>query len=158
MTRAWSPLERRLRRLALLIALLAIAAAVFGMFPDGVDLWKHSFKHDEEIADGTMRAGGWSLVAWAAAQVWAAWSTRTRPGRSQGVFWLAAMVAIDIAGGIAWLVENFRMDHEIARWPGHVTWVCVGTASVLALVVLPIVLLVSRGEPPSEVPTARVSA
>ncbi len=156
--RAWSPLERRLRRLALLIALLALAAAVLGMFPDGLELWKHSFKHDEDSWDGTMRAGGWSLVGWAVLQVWAAWSVRARPSRSRGIQWLAQLVAIDFAGGIAWLVENLRWDHQVARWPGEITGTCVGTASVLALVVLPIVLFASRGEPPSQLPSARVSA
>ncbi len=155
--REWSPIERRLRRLAVLIPLFALSAAGFGMVPDGLELWSHSFKHSEDNWDGTMRAGGWALVAWGLLIVWASWSVRRRPSRARGVEWIAQLVAIYVVGGIAWLVENFRLERQVPRWPGHVTAFATGTATVLALVVLPIVLFASRGERPPDIPSARVS-
>jgi hypothetical protein len=139
----------------LLVAILAVAAAVFGMFPNGIDLGVYSSPSWMHV-----HAGGWSLVVWALAQVLAArWvRARAQPDRSTGVGWLVAIIMIDVSCGAAWLLENFRLDPWVLKWPAHVTAACVGAASVLVFVALPIVLVVSDGSTPPALPKARAVA
>jgi hypothetical protein len=147
-------LEQRLRRLATIVVVLAVAAAVFGMLPNGLEVRHLSFKRETITYDGTIRAGGWSLVGWALFQVLLARTLRREPTRSAARLWIGISIAVDIAAAIAWLIENFTLADETLRWPAHLTGVCVGSVCVLVFVGLPIVLLTTRKAQPAVVPTA----
>ena len=152
-----SPLERRVRRLIGLVMLLAVLAAVFGILPNGADLLDHSFKHDTDTWTGrTTSAGGWSLAGWAVVLLFAGSWAREQPSRGSGIAWIIASVVIDIAAGVAWVMEHFTLDTWRLRWPGHLTAACAGSTLVLVFVALPIVLVTSSQKPPAPVPSARV--
>ena len=151
-----TPLQRRLRRLAVLVPALAVAAAVFGMLPDGVDVFHHSWKHDTDTYVGTTHAGGWALVGWAIVVLVAARFVHRDPTRVAGVRWIVVTVIIDVLACVAWAIENFTLEPETARWPGHVTAVCTGASSLLVFVVVPVVLIASKRTAPSDAVTARV--
>jgi hypothetical protein len=152
-----SNLERRLRRLALLVPMFAAIGAVFGMIPRGLGIEVHSWGNKVPfMSDRTMNAGGWSLVAWAAVQLLIAASVRANPTRKVGWWWFGGSIVLCAGGGVAWYAEHFVMwDRHVPNWPGHVTALCGGAAVVLVLVALPSVLLVTERTPPAT-PTARV--
>ena len=139
-------LERGLRRLALLVPLFAIAAAVMGFVPRGIALG-HS--------GTTTFAGGYSVAGWALFQAFAAASVRATPTVRRGWTWFAGSVIFGGGGAVAWFVEHFTLSSESALWPAHVVMVCTGTAAALTTFALPAVLLFSEREPPPA-PEARV--
>ena len=149
-----SPLAQRIRRLAVVVAVLAIAAAVFGMLPGTIVVHYHT--HDERYASEAMHAGGWSLVIWAAFQAAVAKVVHRDATRSAAGVWIAGSVVIDIAGLIAWLIENFRVGASAMSWAAQLTGACVSATAILVFVVLPIVMLVSDRTEPSDAPSARV--
>jgi len=151
-----SSLERRLRRLAVIVPLFAIAAAAFGMLPDGVDVYHYSYKHGTSTFDHTTRAGGWAVVAWAVLQAIACKWVHGAPSRFAGVMWLVCSLLIYVVCAIAWFFEMFTLAPETMEWPAHATAVCAGAAAVLVFVGLPIILLASARARSSDAPRARV--
>ncbi|HTR51133.1 MAG TPA: hypothetical protein VMJ10_10540 [Kofleriaceae bacterium] len=149
----WSPLERRVRRIARLVQVFALAAAVFGMLPGGVDVFHHSFKHDTDTFSHTMRAGGWSVVGWAITQVLAGTWVRDAPSAKAGIRWLAASIVIYVISVLCWLFETFTLSPVQLEWPAHATAACASAATLLVFVALPVVLLTADR---STVPRARV--
>jgi hypothetical protein len=149
-----SNLERRLRRLAVLVPMLAVAGAVFGFLPRGVVLVEHSFKSDAVIGTHMTHAGGYSVATWAVLHCFTAATVRAAPTRNSGWGWFAASLLFAFGGGIAWFVESFTLSSVVPLWPAHVTMVCVGSALVLVTFVLPVILVVSKSEAPA--PEARV--
>jgi hypothetical protein len=150
------PLERRLRRLALLVPAFAIAGAAFGFVPHGFDIVERSFKNDHIIAQTTSIAGGYSLAVWAALHGFVAATVRAAPKRSTGWKWFVASVLLAICGGVGWLVERFTLADQLPRWPAHAMIACVGCAVVLTTIALPVVLIASANDRP-EVPPARIA-
>lgn len=153
---ASSPLERRLQRLAVLIPAFAIAAAIFGMLPNGVAVYCHSWKHDTDTFDHLTHAGGWTLVVWALLQVLAARPLRTMNSRRKAVQWFVVSLLVYASAAIVWFVENVTFETQVMRWPAELTAACAGSACVLVFIVLPAVLLASGAERPSDAPSARV--
>jgi hypothetical protein len=146
-----SPLAQRVRRIAVVVAVLAIAAAAFGMWPDAIEVHYH---HADEIE--LMRAGGWSLVVWAVVQSLVAKLVYSDPTRRAAAAWIAGSVAIDIAGLTGWLVENFRIGARVSYWPAQLTGACASATAILVFAVLPILLVASDRTEPPDAPRARV--
>jgi hypothetical protein len=146
-----SPLAQRVRRIAVVVAVLAIAAAAFGMWPDSVEVHYH-------ISGATelMRAGGWSVVVWAVVQGLVAKLVYSDPTRRAAAAWIAGSVVIDLAGLIAWLVENFRVDARVSYGPAQLTGACASATAILVFAVLPILLVASDRTEPPDAPRARV--
>jgi hypothetical protein len=153
--RTWSPLERRVRRLAVLVPVFAVAAAVFGMLPDGIDVYRYSWNRGYTFSH-TARAGGWSLVVWAVLQVLASKSLRRMTTRKSARRWFAFSLVVYTGTVIAWFIENCAFETGVVRWPAHMTAACAGSACVLVFIVLPLVWLASDHVRPSDAPTARV--
>lgn len=147
-----SPLARRLRRLAVVVAALAAAAAVFGLVPDGMDLYEHRTK----LLEATTCAGGWPVVVWAFLQVVSTRPVYGEPTRALALVWIVWSLLLDLGGTFAWVVGKANLMHAEARWPGHMMGYCALATAVLVFVVVPIVLLVSSRQAPSDAPDARV--
>jgi hypothetical protein len=146
-------LQRHLRRLAELASGFAIAAAAFGMLPDGLEVTRFPAQPPSQSP-----AGGWTLAVWALAQVWLARRLWLNPGQRQGTRWVAKSLAIDFIAGVLWLVENVPLfDHLTARWPADLTAGWVGCVAVLVFAAIPVILF-ADDDPTPEVPPARVVA
>lgn len=145
-----TPLETRLRRLAILVPALAIVAAVIGFLPGGIALSGRTFERDH-----TTFAGGYSVAAWALFHAFAAASVRAAPNPRRGWTWFFLALFAMFGGGLAWFVEHFTLSSEAPLWPANVVIACVGTALALSTFALPAVLLFSEREPPLA-PEARV--
>ena len=146
MTAEWTPAQRRVRTIATLACLLAPAAAVFGMWPGGVDLYSWKDRHI-----GSAHAGGWSLVIWALLQLWVATFVRSHPSRRHGGTLFIASLGFAVVCAIAWIIEQLfttGLASAVERWPAHLTAVAVGSCMLLELIVLPIVLVFSREPAP----------
>jgi hypothetical protein len=156
-----SALDRRLRRVAVVAAALAIAAAVLGFVPDTLAYWESRWPDDRAppVVD-TMIAGGWTLVAWALLHAAIARSVYRRPSRRRAVVWFTtALVTTPLAYAVWAFGENFFLFDSIEpRGLGHVTLACAATAAVLLLVVLPLVALVSKSAPPDDAHVTRARA
>jgi hypothetical protein len=152
----WTPLQRRLRRLALLSSAFAVADAAFGMLPNGLEVTHSSVNPPGQVlAHGS--TGGWTLAMWALVQVWLACRLWLRPGQRQGMRWVAQALAVDFFGGFLWFIENVTFDHWTARWPADITAGWVGSATVLVFAAIPVVLF-ADDDPTPEVPPARIVA
>lgn len=156
MADVWSPLARRLRRLAEVVAVLAVAAAVFGLVPNGMDVYSHGLDRHSQMWVGSMHAGGWAVAAWAILQVVSAKPVHGEPTRSLAVVWIVWSFFLDAGGVIAWVFGEANLMHTVPRWPGHIMGYCALATAVLVFAVVPIVLLVSSRDVPSDSASARV--
>ena len=142
-----TPLEYRMSRLAVLVIAFAVAAGILGVIPRGFE--------DLQGDRHTTMAGGASVAAWAVSQALGALRARATPTRRTGWAWFAASFLITVGGTVYWLLDQFTLADQIARWPAEAMWACIGTTLVVTTLVLPIVLIVSDNESPP-VPEARV--
>jgi hypothetical protein len=150
----WTPLQRRLRRLAVLTSVFALAAAAFGVLPNGLEVTRSSAQPPGQVLTHGS-AGGWTLALWAVVQVLLARRVWLRPGQRQGMRWVAQALALDFFGGFLWFVENITFDHWTARWPANLTAASVGSATVLVFAAIPVVLF-ADDDPTPGVPPARI--
>jgi hypothetical protein len=142
-----TPLQRRMARLALLVSAFALAAAGFGLVPRG-------FVVTHDVSVGRW-AGGAPVAAWAVAQMLAALRARATPKRRVGWAWFAASFLLTVASTVYWMIDQFTLVSEDARWPAHAMAACIGTTLVLTTLALPLILIASDNEEPA-IPPARI--
>jgi hypothetical protein len=133
--------------------MFAVAAAAFGMLPDGLEVTRTSVNPPGQVLKHGS-AGGWTLALWAMVQVVLALRVWRSPGQRIGMRWVAQALAIDFIGGFVWFVENITFDHWTARWPAEMTLAWVGSSTVLVCAAI-LVLLFANDDPTPEVPPAR---
>jgi hypothetical protein len=127
-----SPLEQRVRRLAVLATTSAALAAVLG--------------------------DSWALVGWAGMLAMSGALVYAWPNGVSGALWLITSIGVCFVGAIAWVQENVpRNDRDMLPLPGSATIMFLGVTTVLVFVALPLVLLFSSRARPSDSPRARVS-
>jgi hypothetical protein len=158
-----SPLERRLRRLAVVVPALAVVATVSGCVPDTMAKWSvpWGLNGREYVPDHVelTYAGGVSLAVWTALHGLLARMVHHHPTRGLAIWWFVTAVIMTPVAFVMWSITEhdiFLFADFAPRGLGHVTFACAGAAVVLVVVVLPIVALASSRTKVSDAPTARV--
>lgn len=139
-----SDLERRLRRIVLLVALLGIAGAIAGMFP----------VHDPEHIMLVHTAYGMPLWLMVGATLLYGGLLLHNPRRGVAVGWMVwTAISVITFFGMTW------DDHLMARhdvWPLTIVHALIGGMLVLIFPVTTIVLVASDREPRADEVSARV--
>lgn len=147
------------RRLAVLVSLLAIVAAVLGMLPNGIELRPSDVSRYNHFAGpaSTIHAGGWAVVIWAvgiarlARQLWR-W-----PGRHNGVILLLSAFILTFLCACGWRLEDNTLDRQVLLWPAEQMIAVLALTGALLFIAIPIALFVRGAKRPS-LPNARVVA
>jgi hypothetical protein len=142
-----SQLEQRVRRIAVVVPVLAVAATIFGALPGGLEHWTDGYI-PAPVVHATF-AGGWSLVAWTLSHAFIAYLVYDKPTQRHALGWFAVSIVTVPVAWIAWSVEHsLLLENYRLAWAGNVTATLVGAAQLLLLVGLPIVAATSeRGRP-----------
>lgn len=166
-------LERRFRRIVLLVALFGIAAAIAGMFPgeqifDDANncfgrAWGGIFTENHHTVDctesytklvATHAAGGLPLVMFVGAELAYGVMVIQRPSRWVGVGW-TVWTAIGLA---VWFGATFKLDlftHSVALPAETITYTLLGAMLILICPIAVVVGLTSK-RTASIAPDARV--
>jgi hypothetical protein len=156
-----TPFERRVQRLAVIVSVLAIIAAVLGMIPGGMaSITPIGDATGELSLTAPIVAGGWTLVAFAVIHGLIARHVYRHPTRANTWRWFgAALVSVPV-GVMVWA----RVEHSFAeqsidwRQAGEAMGAFMGAVFVLLLLVLPIVALYSDHVRREVAPSARIVA
>ncbi len=147
-----SSLERKLRSIAAVTFGLGLTIAVIGFLPG-------------QSLDYGMRvnsAGGMPLVVLLAVMISPGLPAYAAPNRAHGWRWSLLALGLGVPGSalLTFSLGLESMSHEpVTLWPRRVVELGLGTILVLLLVVMPLVLLFTRGddEPPATtLPSARL--
>ena len=167
-------LERRLRRIVRLVALLGIAGALVGLFPgervyDDANncfgsAFSSLFSHGGGQHDCTSSytklvaerpAGGLPLVVFVGAILMYGWLLATSPGRWAAIGWTLWTA---IAGGV-FVAATFKLElfsQTETLWATPVTYTLIGAMLVLIFPIAPLVAFTSKREVTDDTPSARV--
>ena len=166
-----SDIERRLRRIVRVVALLGIAGALFGLLPgervydDANNCFGHAigsfFGYGERCQSSytklvtTRLAGGLPLVLFVGATLLYGWILVNNPRRWVALAWLVWTAV----GLVIVFAATFELDlfmHTVTLWPMHVTFTLIGAMLVLIFPIAPIVAFTSKREVIDETASARV--
>jgi hypothetical protein len=153
-----SPRECRIRRLAMIIMVLAVIATVLGMIPGGIE--DVGCCGDEpNNPEGPMLAGGWTLVAWTVINGWIARGVYRHPTLKNANSWcLSSLFSIPL-GLMVWGTGERDLQSLSIEWHtvGEAMGACMGAVALLLVLALPIIADASKGSPaPAAAPTAHV--
>jgi hypothetical protein len=159
-----SPLELRLRRIAVIVPVLAVVATIVGALPGGlVDspcccVGAPPGCIGETLELPTTVAGGWTLAAWTLLTIVIAWAVYRHPTRRRALLWVGS-APVSLAVGL----KLWSFEHDVRHTSfgssalGDAMTACIGAIVVLLLLALPLIAVLSDRSPPRAA-SARVLA
>jgi hypothetical protein len=153
-------LSQRLRRVAVIVALLGVAAVIVGLF-DGEPLDAAACQGPLQDAcvrlPRTVGAGGPSILTFVLFQVVSAMVVYRRPGGPAGWSWMLTTIPITLGGLVIYLGEHpTLLDRLAVMWTGQLVMTLVGAMLLLILGAVPLAILLSTRELPWRAATARL--
>ena len=142
------PVARRMKRIATLVAVLAVATAVLGGFTGErvfVDCRDIAGCPDTTIPLREHTAGGIGMMLVSACGLLGAIALVRSPSRLVSTCWSVATLLAAVAGFAIWFNEHFELFMRVeVMWPEQTMAMLAGAMLVLVLLVLPIVTWTSR--------------